>query len=898
MNNFFGDYTSINRSRIEAIIKKINDRALECRNITTDTTKITIDNAGTPMLVTKEEAYFINKTNEFRKRLREGETLDDIMVEALALVREAIRRRIKDSNGERKEMFPYDTQLEAAISMLGEKYDETHRERVIAEMKTGEGKTLVQILVAYLDILEATKSEDKKEWSSVHIITANDALAKRDQKNNADVFALLGITSSFVPGRSATRTTDPAQMMINKIKKQRAYVCDIVYATATTIAFDYLEDHTIFSQKDRSINRPLGYAIVDEADDILIDQATNPLKLSQRPRPNGSEYDKFLIAREEQKRNLYKWATDFLYGKIRKKPMTGKIYDQYFDNRNERFTEEYAYIKDTRQIILSNRIQDEIGADLKDTPEDNELYNARYFALLDCIKAKEAFHADVEYRVEVKDGKAKIIIIDQNIGRKKYSSKYTGGMQEAIEAKEEFLENEMEGSKKRYHIDFSTTSAIKAMCTYPDFLSMYEHHVCGMTGTSDEEEFRNLYGFETYRVRTRKRNIRIDEEPELYATLAEKYDAIIEVVRKCALTGQPVLIGTTSLRESQIISSLLAKNFIRHQLLNANNEEEESQIVAGAGMMGTVTVATNMAGRGTDIKLGPGVRELGGLYVIGTSRNKSSRIDLQLMGRSGRQGDPGKTKYFSSLEDDLVREHYKGSALEGVIKLYSGTKKPIKNKKIIEAARRSQEGRESKDKKIRLDNEKFNISFMRHRRIIYENRDEVLNSDLLGFMNMIKRIIVKYTETLVKNYTKEDIKKLIGHLVPVDTLYDNDNNKFTENLINALYDKFKQNFDTKKVKNKDIQVYVDNIKRKFLEIIDLYWLSHIEYLEDLKLSASFSMGSDPFKEYEVTCTRMFANELIPSMYNEMITYALNPEMKFGTYKMQTVEREDEEKLLL
>lgn len=882
MNGMFGDYTSINKKRIEAIVKKVNDRSLECRNITTDQTKKTINYRGIPIIGTKEQEEFVKKTEEFRKRLREGETIDDIMVEALAVVREAIRRKTK--------MYPYDTQIEAAVSMLGVAYDKEHRERVIAEMKTGEGKTLVQMLVAYLNVLEATKDEDKSKWSSVHIITSNDALAKRDQKANQAVFELLGITSGFVPGRSATRTNDPAQRMINKKKKQLAYVSDVVYATATTIAFDYLEDHTIYRREDRNINRRMGYAIVDEADDILIDQATNPLKLSQVPNPDSSVYERLLIERQNERRAIYKWATEFLYGKIRKKPMSCKLYDQYFENRYESFKEEYAYVKDTRQIILSKRIEEEIGADLPKNDEGTAIYNARYFALLDCIRAKEAFHADVEYRVEVKDGKAKIIIIDQNIGRKKYSSKYTGGMQEAVEAKEEFLENESLSGRKRYHVEFSNNSVIKAICTYPDFLSVYEHNVCGMTGTSDEEEFRQLYGFETYRVRTRKRNIRIDEEPELYATLNEKYAAILEEVKKCVSTGQPVLIGTTSLMESEVISALLAKNNIRHQVLNANNEEKENQIVAGAGMMGTITVSTNMAGRGTDIKLGPGVRELGGLLVISTSRNKSSRIDRQLMGRSGRQGDPGRTKQFSSLEDDLVREHYKGGALDGVIKMFRGTNKPIRNKKIIEAARRSQQARESRDKQSRLDSEKYNLSFMKQRRIIYENRTKVLDSNILDFMKMIKGIIVKYAEILVKNYKKEDINRLIGHLVPVNSLYNNNPEIFKENIINAIYDKFKANFDTKKVKNKDIEEYVKNIKRKFLDIIDVYWLTHIEYLEALKLNIAFSMrGNDPFKEYEVQSTRMFSTELIPAMYNEMLTYALNPSMKYGEYMMENVE---------
>ena len=721
MNNVFKDYTTINIDRIQSIVTKVNDMALSCRNITTDKTPVSVIINGMPTRKTTEEAFFINKTNEFRTRLRNGESLDDIMVEALAVVREAIKRRLG--------MFPYDTQIEAAISMIGNKIDSESRERVIAEMKTGEGKTLVQILVAYLNVLEATKDEDKSKWSSVHVITSNDALAKRDQTANSKVFKLLGITSGFVPSRRSTQNDTLAQININNNKKREAYKCDVVYSTAPAIAFDYLEDNIIYNVKDRFINRKPGFAIVDEADDILIDQAINPLKLSGKPNPNGSEYDKALIRSEEKTRELYKWATNFLYGKTRKKPLVAKVFDQYFVNKNEMFEgSDYKYYKDTKEVVIRERVIKEIGADLGKSLDDIALFNARYYALINCIKAKEGFIADVDYRVDVEGQKAKVVLIDQNIGRKKYSSKYTDGMQEAIEAKEEYLEQESQNAKKRYHIDYSNVNSIRAMYTYPDFMSIYQTHVCGMTGTSDESEFKALYGFDTYRVRTRKRNIRIDTEPEVYATLIEKYNAIIETVRRCTLTGQPVLIGTTSLKESEIISSMLSKNFIRHQLLNANNEEEENQIIEGAGNFGTVTVATNMAGRGTDIKLGPGVIELGGLFVIGTSRNKSSRIDRQLMGRAARQGDPGKTKYYSSLEDDLVRECYMGSALDGLIKIYAGSNKPITNKKIVDCVFNSQMLRESKDKKIRIDNEKFNQSFMSHRKIIYENRNLVLDS--------------------------------------------------------------------------------------------------------------------------------------------------------------------------
>jgi len=437
------------------------------------------------------------------------------------------------------------------------------------------------------------------------------------------------------------------------------------------------------------------------------------------------------------------------------------------------------------------------------------------------------------------------------------------------------------------------------MYTYPDFMSIYQTHVCGMTGTSDESEFKALYGFDTYRVRTRKRNIRIDTEPEVYATLIEKYNAIIETVRRCTLTGQPVLIGTTSLKESEIISSMLSKNFIRHQLLNANNEEEENQIIEGAGNFGTVTVATNMAGRGTDIKLGPGVIELGGLFVIGTSRNKSSRIDRQLMGRAARQGDPGKTKYYSSLEDDLVRECYMGSALDGLIKIYAGSNKPITNKKIVDCVFNSQMLRESKDKKIRIDNEKFNQSFMSHRKIIYENRNLVLDSNLLEFMTMVKKMITKYVNILVKEYSEDDIDRLIGHMVNVKSLYTPNKEQYRLKLIYALYDKFKSYFkpNGEKTDLSKITSYVENLKLKFLYIIDQYWLSHIEYLEDLKSSLTLGANDDPFKEFEKASNDAFAKYLIPSMYNEMLTYALNPSLQYGSYEIKELKSEEEKHIL-
>ena len=407
-----------------------------------------------------------------------------------------------------------------------------------------------------------------------------------------------------------------------------------------------------------------------------------------------------------------------------------------------------------------------------------------------------------------------------------------------------------------------------------------------MTGTSDEEEFNELYGFQTYRVRTRKRNIRIDEEDELYATTKDKYSHIIREVIECVRRGQPVLIGTTSLKESTIISALLNKHYIRHQLLNADNESEENEIIETAGLMGSVTVSTNMAGRGTDIKLGPGVKELGGLYVIGTSRNKSKRIDLQLRGRAGRQGDPGRSKYFMSLEDELVRENFGGKSIDSLISLYRGER--IRAKHVINLVNRAQERRASIDKKIRLDNEKINIHYMRARDTMYTTRNSVLEADAHTFMTLVKDIISKYTHVLVDEYEIEDIERFIGHLVDVPTLYSRDKKQFKRNIATSLFDEFKRNFNLKdKTKlNEGVQAFVKQMKYKFLTILDDYWLDYVAGLDELRKTVSMGLEEDPFKKYEYESTDRFIKQMIPAIYNEMITYALNPTMKMGEYQIQ------------
>ena len=894
ISKLFNDYTYKNNKRVKTLVNEVNTYTNKYKKIH-DEDFLEFAN---------------NKTNEFRKLLREGHTIESIMCDALSVAREATRRGLGK--------FPYDVQIEAAIAMIGNTYNvkngrnnETKHENIIAEMKTGEGKTLVQILVSYLNALEATKDEDKSKWKSVHIMTSNDALAKRDATDNEKVFNILGLSCGFVPSRKSYKGLSPEERKKVIDDKKEAYTKDIVYATMTTIAYDYLDDNTVLSKDDKTINKPFGYAVIDEADDILIDQAINPLILSGSLDSSDSEFNELIKKRELEDRKLYKWATEFLYGNNSKnRELTFTLFDQYDDAQDKTYQSDYAFIKDTGDIILSKRLESELSS-IFDT--DRELYYSRYFALLNCISARHAFLNGREYLVEYnqENDTAKVVLVDENTGRKKTSSKYRNGMQEAIEAKEAYLHQK---NNNRYKIEYSRPTVTKAMCTYPDFLSIYESGICGMTGTSDIEEFRDLYGFETYKVDTRKKNIRVDSE-YLYATKKRKYNAIIKEVKKCHKLGRPVLIGTSSIKESEEISKLLSDNYIKHETLNAEHEEIENKIISTAGLFGSVTVSTNMAGRGTDIKLGEGVRELGGLMVIATSNNKSKRIDNQLKGRAARQGDPGETKYFTSLEDDLVLEQYQApngkNRLEALIELYDEDE-PITNNALKKAVSRCQELRESKDKYTRQVNEKFNYSYTAHRNLLYKERDSVLNASEKEVCDLTENVISEYSNYLVNKLDVSEIKSLIGHMVNVDDCYNDNKLVFKESIKDVLIEKFKKNnFESlknirentireylNKQKNPPIeeikkevsirqQNYINSLRKKYLHVIDTYWISHITELEDIRLSNTVGVADDPLKSFQIEANNSFYNVMFPNIYNEMITYAVNPNLKYGEYIIQT-----------
>ena len=573
--------------------------------------------------------------------------------------------------------------------------------------------------------------------------------------------------------------------------------------------------------------------------------------------------------------------------------LQGKVFDRYEENKYAKFNEDYVYYLDTQEVVFHSNILKEIGFDLKKDSSYEEIYNLRYTALMDSIRAKHSFLKNREYEVKTDKNEAQIILTDQNTGRRKYSNKYTDGMQEAIEAKEEYFEWDSKDAKRRYHIKSSNNSRTKAMCTYPDFLSLYEGRVCGMTGTSDIDEFKEIYGFETYEVSSRKKNIRIDLEDEVYATSNQKYKAIIKEVLKCRETLEPVLIGTTSVEESLIISNLLKKYKIRHQLLNAQNEEEENKIIESAGLLGAVTVATNMAGRGTDIKLGEGAREVGGLYVIGTSKNKSLRIDRQLRGRSARQGDPGKTKYFASLEDNIVKLHYPGDTLKGFIDLFKKSDEKINNKTVKKVVEKAQKYKESQDKQQRKVSEEFNKVFTEHKKIIYDSRSKILSSSPTEFIEYIKKIMTTYVNFVVDYKNLDSITVELKNICDVNKCYSKNKKEFKQNLLNEIYANFRNNFSEKNVQTKDVMKYYSDTKTKLLNVIDIYWTSHFDNLEYLKKKMGISFGvNDVFKEYELEANMLFSKELMPSILNEMLTYAINPNMKFGEYEIEYYKKDD------
>lgn len=748
---------------------------------------------------------FAKKTAEFKKHIADGGDIEDLVVPAFALAREAAFRAI----GEK----PFRVQI---IGGLAIHYGN------IAEMKTGEGKTLTTILPAYLNALSG---------KGVHVVTTNEYLSSRNAEWMRPIYDLLGVSVGI-----NLRELSPKE-------KQEAYNADITYSTNNEIGFDYLRDNMVV-QKENRVQRGLNFCIIDEVDSILIDEARTPLIIS------GGRFNS---------NNQYIEA----------------------DRTAKRLKEEEDYTIDLKTKSVS--LTAEGSKKVEKLLNIKNLYDLDNTGLVhhinQALKANYGFKKDVDYVVE---GDA-IIIVDQFTGRLMHGRQYSEGLHQAIEAKE--------------GVTINTETKTMATITFQNLFRMY-NKLAGMTGTAktEEEEFRNIYNMYVICIPTNKPVIREDLPDLVYARESGKYKAIINVVKEIHETGRPILIGTISVEANEKLSKLLTKSGLKHEVLNAKNHEREADIIAHAGEKGAITLATNMAGRGTDIKLGEGIRELGGLYVIGTERHESRRIDNQLRGRSGRQGDPGTSQFFVSFDDDLMKRFGTERIQTMLVSMGIDDDNAIRSKTLtrsIETAQKKVEGNNFDYRKSLLD---YDNVLNEQREIIYERRNEILDQD-----NIHDRIIEIFRNTI------DTIVE--SHIPPENYLTDADFEDIVE-YVNTNFLK-NQNLEVKDIEGKDPKEVSDYIfdlvikdyeakmiasplmnefeKAISLRVIDDAWVDHMSAMEHLKEGVGLrGYGqSNPVQVYTMEGYEMFDNLLV-KIDNNIAQFLLKAEVRQNTERKQTL----------
>ena len=643
------------------------------------------------------------KTDEFKKRLSEGETLDDILPEAYAAVREAARRVLN--------MRHFRVQLIGGVIL--------HQGR-ITEMRTGEGKTLVSTLPAYLNALEG---------KGVHIVTVNDYLAKRDAEWMGQIHEFLGLSVGVI-----------LSDMDNDTRRQ-AYNCDITYATNNELGFDYLRDNMVI-YKEKLVQRGLNYAIIDEVDSVLIDEARTPLIISGQSGKSTRLYEACDILARQLERGTAKEMSKMDY-------MMG-------EDANE--TGDFVVNEKEKNVTLTEdgvrRVEKFFGiANLAD-PENLEIQHNMDLAL----RAHNLMFRDKDYVVQ----DDQVLIVDEFTGRIMPGRRFSDGLHQAIEAKE--------------HVKVKRESKTLATITFQNFFNKYDKK-SGMTGTAvtEEKEFREIYGMDVVEVPTNLPVARIDHDDAVFKTRMEKLHAVVDEICEAHRKGQPVLVGTITIEASEELSALLKKKGIQHKVLNAKFHELEAEIIADAGQMGAVTIATNMAGRGTDIKLGEGVTELGGLKIIGTERHESRRIDNQLRGRAGRQGDPGESKFFISLEDDLMRL-FGSERLMGLFNsLGIAEGEQIHHKSLSNAIERAQKKIESNNYGIRKNLLEYDQVNNDQREIIYKERRRVLDGESMRdtIYNMISEIVENAVNSVIgddqnaENWNTNELNDMLIPIIPI-----------------------------------------------------------------------------------------------------------------------------------
>lgn len=745
------------------------------------------------------DSSLANKTNEFKARLAKGETLDDILPDAFAVIREASRRVLG--------MRQFDVQLIGGIIL--------HRGN-IAEMGTGEGKTLVATAPVYLNALEG---------KGAHVITVNDYLAKRDSEWMGQVYKFLGLSVGLI-----VHDLDFEQRKI-------AYNSDITYGTNNEFGFDYLRDNMV-SSLDQMVQRPLHYCLIDEVDSILIDEARTPL----------------IISGPGQK------STDNYYVMSKLVPQLKLGEDYTIDEKQKTVAPTEAGVSKMEKMLKVDNLYD------TDNLELNHLF-------VQALRAQAMMERDRDY--VVKDGE--VVIVDEFTGRLMYGRRYSDGLHQAIEAKE--------------GLQVQRESQTLATITFQNYFRMYDK-LAGMTGTAktEEEEFIKIYGLEVFQVPTNRPVQRKDLPDVIFKTKRGKYRAVVREIERRHATGQPMLIGTTSIEQSEQLSHMLKEAGIVHNVLNAKYHELEAQIVAQAGQKGQVTIATNMAGRGTDIVLGEGVSELGGLAIIGTERHESRRIDNQLRGRAGRQGDPGSSQFFLSLEDDLLRIFGGDNIKKFMEKMGLEEDEEIRSSMVSSAIQKAQKRVEERNFDIRKYVLEYDDVMNQQRKVVYEQRRKILEGQDMKdqILNMVDMLINHGLETYAnpKLYPEEwDFDALIKYcekyfLAPGEVKLDEIENMSREEIGRKLMDIAHETYEARE-KSIGSSMMRELEKAVMLKVVDSKWMEHLDDMDMLKEGIGLrSYGQrNPIVEYKVEAFNIFS-EMQQSMIETIILYLYHIQIQF------------------
>ena len=806
IEKIFGTHSSRELKRIEPLVDKIE--------------------ALRPAMQALSDEELRGKTEEYKKRLTEGETLDDLLPEAYATVREAAKRVLN--------MEHYRVQLIGGIIL--------HQGR-IAEMRTGEGKTLVSTLPAYLNALEG---------KGVHVVTVNDYLAKRDAEWMGQVHEFLGLKVGVVLNSMTSE------------ERQEAYKCDITYVTNNELGFDYLRDNMVI-YKEQLVLRGLHYAIIDEVDSVLIDEARTPLIISGQSGKSTALYEMCdLLARQMKRGDDVQELTkmDAIMGVVQEE--TG---DFVVNEKDKIINLTAAGMEKVERFFHIDNFAD---------PENLEIQHNIILAL----RAHNLMFRDKDY--VVKDDQ--LLIVDEFTGRIMPGRRYSDGLHQAIEAKE--------------HVKVKRESKTLASITFQNFFNLFDKK-CGMTGTAltEETEFREIYGMDVVVIPTNRPVIRKDLQDAVYKTKREKLNAIVNAVEEAHATGQPVLVGTITIEASEELSRMLTRRGIQHKVLNAKFHELEAEIVADAGVHGAVTIATNMAGRGTDIKLDDEARAAGGLKIIGTERHESRRIDNQLRGRSGRQGDPGESKFYISLEDDLMRLF--GS--ERLISMFNTLGIPegqeIEHKALTNAIESAQKKIESNNYGIRKNLLEYDRVMSEQREIIYEERLRVLNGE--SMRDVIYKMITDITENCVDicinddaDISDWDFNELNTLLIPTIPLQPLTPERVKKPKKNSLKQQLKEEavklYEAKEAEFPEPEAIRELERVVLLKVIDRKWMDHIDDMEQLRQGVGLQAYGqrDPLVEYKMSGYEMF-DEMTQNIREETVR------LLFHTKTEQKVEREQQ-----